>query len=259
MHRIPIVYKYRPIDEYTEKLLIKNELFFPRHKDLNDPFECQTEYIGRANCLRRFLYFMKYSNEQNNDKRLISKLKFASTALKPHFSKEKESHAIKKVNEYYRNKIDNAGIVAFTDIRDSILMWSHYADNHKGICLQFDFSKAPLFRKDPFWNVVYRKKYPAINFYSFNANKNFRKGCMTKSHVWKYENEKRIVWENGGISQQFYPSALIGVIFGCSVEGQNKKRILKLLRDRNLPITIYEAKMNIQEFKLDISKIDKIE
>lgn len=85
-------------------------------------------------------------------------MKFALNGIKP--DKEKENKAISEINKYYKKTIDSAGIGAFTIKCDNILMWSHYADNHKGICLEFDFNKDPLFCQDPFWKVNYRNKYP---------------------------------------------------------------------------------------------------
>ncbi len=30
------------------------------------------------------------------------------------------------------------GVICFSERSDSLLMWSHYADNHNGICIEFD-------------------------------------------------------------------------------------------------------------------------
>lgn len=35
---------------------------------------------------------------------------------------------------------DSGGFISFSSRFDSSLMWAHYADAHKGVCLQFDFS-----------------------------------------------------------------------------------------------------------------------
>ncbi len=47
-------------------------------------------------------------------------------------------------------------------------MWSHYADSHKGICLEFDTSFEP-FNKSR--QVKYGNKIPIINFYKCVLNK----------------------------------------------------------------------------------------
>ena len=34
------LFKYRPINDFTEKIFTKQELYFASPKDFNDPFEC---------------------------------------------------------------------------------------------------------------------------------------------------------------------------------------------------------------------------
>ena len=51
-------------------------------------------------------------------------------------------------------------IYCLTPIPNNILMWSHYADNHKGICLEFDTS-IRLFGTAR--EVDYRETYPLLS------------------------------------------------------------------------------------------------
>lgn len=32
-------------------------------------------------------------------------------------------------------------VASFTEVSDSILMWGHYSDAHKGFCIEYDFSR----------------------------------------------------------------------------------------------------------------------
>ncbi len=36
--------------------------------------------------------------------------------------------------------VDGAGILSLSKVRDDILMWTHYADRHRGLCFEFDGS-----------------------------------------------------------------------------------------------------------------------
>lgn len=43
-----------------------------------------------------------------------------------------------RTENYYFNKIQKEiGVYCLTTVPDSILMWSHYANNHKGVCLEY--------------------------------------------------------------------------------------------------------------------------
>ena len=41
-------------------------------------------------------------------------------------------------NQELRAQISQRGVACFTTELNNILMWSHYADGHKGFCLEFD-------------------------------------------------------------------------------------------------------------------------
>ncbi len=71
---------------------------------------------------------------------------------------------------------------------DSILMWSHYAENHKGICLEFR-NDNPTIQSAK--QVIYRSKYPVwlIN----ESKEKSLELLLTKSEVWSYEKEYRLI------------------------------------------------------------------
>src|SRR4051812_50000619 len=49
---------------------------------------------------------------------------------------------------------DLIGILCFLPERDNLLMWSHYADSHKGYALEFKASRADFKRLGPMWRVL---------------------------------------------------------------------------------------------------------
>jgi hypothetical protein len=104
-------------------------------------------------------------------------------------------------------------------------MWSHYADNHRGICLEFD-ANSELFRSCR--RVAYRSKYPVMRPQTLLQG-NFEQALLTKSNDWKYEDEYRIIAKKasaGGTSGDFMMAsedgyldlpigALRSVVAGC--------------------------------------------
>ncbi len=249
---LPKVYKYRPIDNHTKELLEQNTIYFPKPSNLNDPFECKAEYVAKANPIRRFIHFYRHAVNDKNCKTLSDRVRFALMSLKPHFSKEREQRAIGKANEWHRKKINNAGILTFTEKNDDTLMWSHYADNHKGVCLEFDFNGDSTFGEDRFWKVRYRRSYLPANFYSSDPDRKFKRICMTKAYTWRYEKERRLVWEEGCKTYPFDPESLTGLIFGCRVEEDKRQAIIETLRMRKSHVNIYDAKMDVHKYKIEI-------
>ena len=43
-------------------------------------------------------------------------------------------------HKFLSREFKQRGIVSFTETNDNLLMWSHYADNHRGIVVAFDTS-----------------------------------------------------------------------------------------------------------------------
>ena len=57
---------------------------------------------------------------------------------------EKQSNTSAKFvfirNELFNKQISKTGVFSLSAHNDSILMWSHYANNHKGLVFEFDYS-----------------------------------------------------------------------------------------------------------------------
>jgi len=87
------------------------------------------------------------------------------------------------------------GVICFSEKPDEILMWSHYSDNHKGICLEFTAEKGTdLSNLDKNHKVEYLAEYPRLMLTDFVNNdlaKASIKVMWTKAKIWEYENEWR--------------------------------------------------------------------
>jgi hypothetical protein len=75
-------------------------------------------------------------------------------------------------------------ISCFTPDYKNMLMWSHYANNHIAVCLEFDITGL-IEQLHP---VFYTKKMPLMDWKSDNLNL-----TLIKSSAWNYENEWRYV------------------------------------------------------------------
>jgi hypothetical protein len=136
------------------------------------------------------------------------------------YSKKMVNYSLKVV----KTLLEEVGVVCLTETRDNLLMWSHYADNHKGLVLRFRFNSmtnegifnslfpiescydagpcAQGFFEGNFEPVKYRKqpKFRIDTFdrsYSFDHNVdvlNIVTGILLqKSDEWIYEKEHRSV------------------------------------------------------------------
>lgn len=69
------------------------------------------------------------------------------------------------------------------------LMWAHYADSHRGICLEFDVKSEIMCGA---FQVEYYSMFPIMNLYSESARDNLLP-LLAKAAAWRYEKEYRLV------------------------------------------------------------------
>ena len=62
---------------------------------------------------------------------------------------------------------DKLGILCLSERRDDILMWSHYASSHCGVCLEFDTKRMPFEKAGA---VNYCEKYPVLNAFKMDRD-----------------------------------------------------------------------------------------
>jgi hypothetical protein len=138
------IYRYQPLpaeDEekqgWIKQIFVEHKLFFLSRRLFNDPFDCVVpsllEIPGTV-IKRYFEDFVERHFPNGSPAEKIEKL-----------SKLMSVTALEGVRRDLQNDVDQAGILSFSKVRDDILMWAHYADKHKGLCLEFDGSANCIF------------------------------------------------------------------------------------------------------------------
>ncbi len=136
------------------------------------------------------------------------------------------------------------------------LMWSHYADSHKGFCIEYDFSKVK--GAGLLLPVYYSNNRPLFSMQIVSKSRDesvaelYRQvmmGVLTKDKVWEYENEWRIlVPATLGIESMEYKMPKISCIYlGEAISMENREKILEIAK---------ELKISVKQMKVDIGKYD---
>jgi Protein of unknown function (DUF2971) len=142
-----------------------------------------------------------------------------------------------------QNMVSKRRIYCLTPYADSTLMWSHYAENHRGICLEFGVDK-PLFSQA--LQVIYASRYPVWLLHEFETQQDRAvEMILTKAEEWSYEKEFRLISILSGSEtnplrprDDFFPlppGALKSVIAGCQADYDAVKAIVNTLAP-NLPV-----------------------
>lgn len=280
---------------YTIENLANNQLHFSNPITFNDPFDCK---FSLTHLGTREQWINDYKNQGYNHRKALKKfnedvktgylIKKQETLYEEKLA-EKISELVElglarkedfldnnnpsqrrigtDMNDYVRN-VALPDVCCFSGNNKSILMWSHYADNHKGICLSFRSYKLTLevdkniiregLTSEGIYNEGY--EYCLLNLYSlatnkllascifheicyknelpksvnyFDIGKTLNKFLVTKFTDWKYEHEYRIILprlylENG--LAKYDKRSLEGVIFGLRTNYENAKLVYEIIK-----------------------------
>ena len=123
------------------------------------------------------------------------------------------------------------------------LMWSHYADSHKGFCIEYDYSNYKCKDIIPF-PVCYSENLVMIPWkYVINQNKEnmhkatkeMMRALFTKDAIWSYENEWRILIPQSE-EQSLKMPPISYIYIGAMCEEKNKHELIKIAKELNVPI-----------------------
>lgn len=160
--------------------------------------------------------------------------------------------------EYERYKNDNNenfGILSLTSKKDNLLMWSHYSNSHQGFCVGFDKFKLWDLIKGTMGPVMYQTEFPAVGLFDDNPAALITL-LMTKSEDWRYEDEYRIIKIYGARKTYNFPNdAILEIVLGYRMPEPVKDEIVKLAKEKYPNAKLFESKMSLENFKLDMIPI----
>lgn len=145
------------------------------------------------------------------------------------------------------------GIECFTQSPTDILMWSYYTDKHKGICVEYDFSKMFSSLSNAFlFPVYYSENRPLLNLEDIydpvtkqikndriiEIFPNLMWSWITKSSEWKHEKEWRLIsFPIKDDTKRSVKLPIISrIITGINITDENYKIAAKIASDKEIPI-----------------------
>jgi Protein of unknown function (DUF2971) len=142
---------------------------------------------------------------------------------------------------------------------DHPLVWAHYGDSHKGIALEFDARNQQI---QWAYRVHYRETYPPYRLYEDADNANLVP-IFTKSNVWEYEREYRMVaeerqrprpimLETRDSTLRLAQGTLVGVVLGCQCDAAHA---LDLIDQYGPDLRVRRAKRMTNRYALTLETI----
>jgi hypothetical protein len=252
------LYKYMPYKgrsrAYLHNLICRRRLKFAYAGTYNDPFE------GRPNItwpnlppLEKRQYVMQFFNSIGaaEDTKLLA-------AADPEALIRDFEMAIRQV-------VSSQVLVScLAGTRRSILMWSHYADEHHGVCVHVAGRIEPMLSAHP---VDYCEQYPTIRSSEWQQQPNdlgFTRRCiLTKAPAWSYEREFRLVapvedgqnWEitmdgQVGILPE---GSITGITLGARIADADAHRLAMHALNRGVPV--WRARLSETDYRLTYERV----
>ena len=155
------------------------------------------------------------------------------------------------------------GVACFSESCDSLLMWAHYAQNHQGICVEYEllkFSTELNFSLVPIIYSTERARLSSIDIGNTEPSSlAFFIGCLTtKSNEWSYENEWRIIRDSGACGKAWNDEkhgALLpsvtpsSIILGCDTSVQFEKEVCDYCDEKK--INLFKMEKDETEYRLN--------
>ena len=180
---------------------------------------------------------------------------------------------------------ESALVSCFCTRYDSILMWGHYAERDRGVCIEYE---KPT--NGNFYNVKYQKKRIPYNIYKVTSLllgylftndevdesddslvRSIIEPFLTKSFEWKYEDEIRCIFSRFSKNNDIYsiekpsrpdgvqylyrmPTKITRIFLGCKISNEREQNIIKIANELNIPV--FKMKPNNDLYRLDSKEIN---
>jgi len=157
----------------------------------------------------------------------------------------------RKQDEY----LSHLGCSCFSESNNNILLWSHYGDKHKGMCLEFDtawnlFSKA--------FKVNYSAEFPKwdatkmiFDFTPRDGSKDIFLPMLTKSKLWEYEQEWRIFHKKAMTTEDYKPKYLKSIYFGIMTHENDIQTVRDICKTKYKHVNLFKAKKSETRYEIE--------
>lgn len=283
-------YRYRPFNNQTLESLCKDSLYFARPETFNDPFDCNPRFECDVDIfkLRELLSKLIKKRVSNEIKASLKKAQLDLSKDNSFVEYKSIEQAHNKINhiEYMASDPDydrppgnleqillvyaieqelhnhyENGICCFSESCLNPLLWSHYGDQHKGICIGYSTDRVP---KPELKEVIYggsrviraSTAYEAFVKENLNAKEKLNQDfLLRKSKEWRYEKEWRLIASHGLQNSRM---KLTEVIFGIRCPVYVIHTIIKSLAGRDTPVSFHAINIKNNEYTLEIGCIEDI-
>lgn len=228
------LYKFRSLDAQSpesidriRQVIVDSLLRLSSPATFNDPFDMSARVVIEGTVSEKISRYVQLV--QNHAAADVSSEERARIVASLVRMPQQELAA--RMQEIVETRINATGVYSLAGNARNMLMWSHYGQEHQGVCLQFEMCADPatiLAAAD----VDYDDTYPVFNW-AKDPVEQVSSVVLRKHSSWKYEEERRIIVPDGaGTFLPFNGAALTGVILGCKAPSASEQVVDRLFAER---------------------------
>jgi hypothetical protein len=233
------LYKYQAHSTNALENLKSRQIWFSAPARFNDPYDCGISVIQTFSDSDLLTLFDYCRSDAATNPTAFDVMYLTDGVPNSRFREEVARGSESAFNKQRSIQFEQRGVACFSRKNDDLLMWSHYADGHRGFCLEFDGTLEPFFLAR---QVKYLGEIPKLNPIQILTNSEkdhlFEVLKLTKAQCWSYEEEWRLCHKEANRPYGYHYDALTGVYFGAAMPPASREIIALILQGS--PTILYE-------------------
>jgi hypothetical protein len=253
------LFRYQRFNEWLERILVDNELYFPIRAQLNDPceFSYEMDLTWNDRIQRKSLELLRSQPagstavSQANpgmDMAAIEKIMREApfedvlAILKTGHARMSQADKLNLFESQIRLDGLTIGLCSFSELSASSYMSYSYADRHTGVCLEFSTSDPPFSNAR---HVTYQSTPPTVHLASVGPGPINSDRALVKSLEWEQEREWRLINHriDDGEVMKFPSHALVSIALCPNFQPTDLSALKSMIAKRSMqklpPIRVF--------------------
>jgi hypothetical protein len=245
------LYKYRSFGVTTLRMLGQGEAYFALPAQFNDPFDCSPTVRNDVEIRELERVWRRLVSRAMTKDAVLAQLhsyRYSATEYGRHDDGAKGTEVyrnllVNDVDEHVKAHFAGRGVLSLAARWDNPLMWSHYADEHRGICIEFDTADHRCERLEPVaygstrYLLVSDLRDWFLNGSRDAEDKIGRQFLFAKAPQWRHEREWRAIASGAGVDGA--PFKIAAVHLGLRCDQSIQTAVVKMLADARERIRFY--------------------
>ncbi len=248
-------YKYRSLaDEqqrgWLKQILVEHQFFWAAPSSFNDPFDCAPICLAPTGRTLKEITRRALRTNTPQANRKARKVRERELRRRPQAMQVRLDRMVPELME-------ETAVYSLATRPDQVLMWSHYASAHQGVCLRFDpkilinHFLIPVSKAIGLFPVSYQRERPIVRIGTEEKEALVEKLLLTKADFWSYEEEWRFIGYRARAGLRSFPAkALTAIVLGARTSPEDEALVRQW--SEKTGVELQRARTSSKDFRLEI-------